>query len=186
MADTGFVYPTDHSSTIAYDNWTNPGNALADGGGVAETVYNQLQNWHDFGDPVPAGATIDGIIVRTEGASPIAGAGSVGWELNDTGASVIDTTTGDNYSYSGIGFEVEDFGSSTDLWGRSWTSTQANNITIIGKGLNKRNQTSIDYVQIRIYYTAGGYGHDVNGVDSGDISKVVGVATADIDKVIGT
>ena len=130
-------------------------------------------------------STINGIIIRTEGASPPVGAGSVGWELNDTGASVIDTTTGDNYAYSSVGFEVKDFGGSTDLWGRSWDSTQANNITIIGKGLNKRNQTSIDYVQIRIYYTPAGYGHDVIGVDSGDISKVVGVATADIDTVIG-
>ena len=30
-----------------------------------------------------------------------------------------------------------------------------------------------------------GYGNDVIGVSSGDISKVIGVAIADIDKVIG-
>ena len=34
-------------------------------------------------------------------------------------------------------------------------------------------------------YTPGGYGHDVLGVDSGNISKVIGVATADIDEVMG-
>ena len=36
-----------------------------------------------------------------------------------------------------------------------------------------------------IEYTPGGYGHDVIGVDSGNISKVIGVATADIDEVMG-
>ena len=37
----------------------------------------------------------------------------------------------------------------------------------------------------KIDYTPGGYGHNVSGVDSGDIDEVIGVATADIDKVIG-
>ena len=39
----------------------------------------------------------------------------------------------------------------------------------------------------KIDYTAGaaGYGHNVIGVSSGNISKVIGIATADIDKVIG-
>ena len=39
----------------------------------------------------------------------------------------------------------------------------------------------------KIDYTAGtaGYGHDVIGVTSTNISTVIGVATADIDKVIG-
>jgi hypothetical protein len=35
------------------------------------------------------------------------------------------------------------------------------------------------------YTEETGYGNDVIGVDSGDISKVIGVATADINKVIG-
>ena len=35
------------------------------------------------------------------------------------------------------------------------------------------------------YTVATGYGNDVIGVDSGDISKVIGVATADIEKIIG-
>ena len=37
----------------------------------------------------------------------------------------------------------------------------------------------------KIDYTPAGYGHDVLGVDSGDIDTVIGVATADIDTVIG-
>ena len=36
-----------------------------------------------------------------------------------------------------------------------------------------------------IDYTPGGYGHDVIGVDSGDIDTVIGVETGDIDTVIG-
>ena len=42
-------------------------------------------------------------------------------------------------------------------------------------------------VTITLDYTVGstGYGNDINGVSSANISKVIGVATADIDKIIG-
>lgn len=46
-------------------------------------------------------------------------------------------------------------------------------------GTSKATYLEIDGI------SAGGYGEDVIGVSSGDISKVIGVATADIDKVIG-
>jgi len=52
-----------------------------------------------------------------------------------------------------------------------------------------RGRGNIVYVSnlwLIINYTeAAGYGNDVNGVDSGDIGKIWGVATADISKVNG-
>jgi hypothetical protein len=38
---------------------------------------------------------------------------------------------------------------------------------------------------VTVDYTVAGYGHEVNNVASGSITKVKGVATASIAKVIG-
>ena len=49
------------------------------------------------------------------------------------------------------------------------------------------NDSFIYYMSLVVDYTAvvSGYGNDVVGIDSGDISTVSGFATADISEVIG-
>ena len=74
-----------------------------------------------------------------------------------------------------------------NIAGNAWSYTDLEKVEM---KLTKIGASSPD-VRITIvnllvsYAVAVGYGHDVLGVDSGDISKVVGVATANISKVSG-
>jgi hypothetical protein len=62
-----------------------------------------------------------------------------------------------------------------------------NSVTINGRLSYASTQTRIHEISLVVDYTAeaSGYGNDVVGIDSGDISTVSGFATADISEVIG-
>ena len=57
--------------------------------------------------------------------------------------------------------------------------------TINGRLSWESNDTRIHEISLVVDYVSAGYGNDVIGIDSGDISTVSGIATADISKVNG-
>jgi hypothetical protein len=65
----------------------------------------------------------------------------------------------------------------------AWTYSDLENLSL--KMIkNGTNQVRMSYLALEVTYVeAAGYGNDVIGIDSGDISKINGIATADIDKV---
>ena len=71
----------------------------------------------------------------------------------------------------------------------AWTLSEINSFRAgvqsdIGRGRGKK--LFIEAIWVIVTYTLPtGYSNDVNGVDSGDIGKIWGVATADISKVNG-
>jgi hypothetical protein len=71
----------------------------------------------------------------------------------------------------------------------AWTTSEVGDFragvrTDIGRGRGKK--LFIEAIWVIVTYTLPtGYSNDVNGVDSGDIGKIWGVATADISKVNG-
>ena len=71
----------------------------------------------------------------------------------------------------------------------AWTSSDIGAIIAGFININPRGAGNITYVAttwiIVTYTTVAGYGNDVIGVASSDISKVNGIATADISKVNG-
>ena len=84
-------------------------------------------------------------------------------------------------TYSGAAVTTSD-GSS------AWTYADLENLQVkIDKILNTfpRTEVRVSYLYAEVTYVeVTGYGHDVLGVDSGDIGEVNGVATANIGKVI--
>ena len=60
-----------------------------------------------------------------------------------------------------------------------------NSATIHGRLSWASATTKMYEISLVVDYTSAGYGNDVVGIDSGDISTVSGFATADISEVIG-
>lgn len=84
------------------------------------------------------------------------------------------------------------YGSSSDMWGTSYTATDIKDSSFgvdlsVHRNPGGGSSVNVYWVKITIYYTpaASGYGNDVFGVSSASISKVFGVETANIDKVFG-
>ena len=96
---------------------------------------------------------------------------------------------GDN-SYNTVSSDIETYaivplgiGSSTP-W--SYSLLEALNCKLESAGTYAfRKVILISYVYALVTYVEAGYGNDVMGVDSGDISKINGIATANIAKVNG-
>ena len=68
----------------------------------------------------------------------------------------------------------------------AWTYSDLENLSM-RMTKNGTEGVRVSYLALEVTYTeaAAGYGNDVIGIDSGDISKINGIATADISKVNG-
>ena len=86
-------------------------------------------------------------------------------------------------SYANYAGDVET-GNGTGVW--TYANLEALEIKL-DKIFNtaSRKEVRVSYLSAEVTYTPAGYGHDVIGVDSGDISTVNGIATANISKVNG-
>lgn len=164
MADTGFVLVTSGSNNSSAGTvaWTNPGNVTADDAARATSAMDKSTTQYLFaqniGSVVPAGATIDGIIVRLQ-KSQNAGA----WNVTDllvnllkagavVGSNLADTVTAWPSSDSDV-----DYGGAANLWGTTWTAADVNGS---GFGVCVRAQcpggvrtAQVDAVWIKVFYT---------------------------------
>ena len=162
---------------VAGTAWTTPSNAgasddayavwTADYGGGATTDRLKATN---FGFSIPAGATINGIVVEVEGkhsgltnpsinlinllkAGSVEGGTKNGW-------SKLFTTSDVYYS----------FGGAADVWSGTWTASDINNsgfgvyFNCYGEG---NGSVSIDHVRMTVYYTP------FSMIDAGDEVPVV-------------
>ena len=169
-------------SAVGSVSWSNPDNAKVSddtrainqlGSAVGkESHYLKATN---FGFSIPVGATINGIVVEIErswqngssafgeindGGSASGGAGGLrivkGGSISSTDRSVgaVWTNTTDAYS---------SYGSSSDLWGETWTAEDINASTfgfvISVMGFNGPSgtdpQAKVDHIRITVYYTVG-------------------------------
>jgi len=163
MATQGPLSPAttvDDSSTGTVA-WTNPNNSqvsdnvyttfTASGGSQQQSHYLKATN---FGFAIPTGATINGILAEIEmnissGTDWLATVRSVkGGVIGGVDRSDINKiyTTSDSYI---------SYGSSSDLWGQTWTPTDinANDFGIALNNYLTNLTTSIDHIRITVYYT---------------------------------
>ena len=138
-------------------------NALADDGAVARIRDGQSCILSDFNSlSFPAGATIDGIIVRIEGyALQTDHCGNAGAWIhlsNDGGTSwsvAKCVTDGDSWNQYAGGVNLESAGAEDNLWGESWNTTTASDIQVkLEWSTNNASAVYIDYVSVHVYYTA--------------------------------
>lgn len=154
-------------STVGTEAWSNPSNATASDDSDAICVVGQgtgqigeYLKCTNFGFSIPAGATIDGITVDVELRSS-----QVNRVVDNAVRIVKGGTIGSTDRSSGTNWPTTEttrsYGSTSDLWGESWTVADINASTFgfaispSSTGAGSRN-AEIDHVQITIEYTAGG------------------------------
>ena len=162
MPDTGYIVTnqvTDGGGgTSVFAGWTTDDDTLTRirDGQTGTATFSGLS--------VPAGATINGIEVEMD-VSTLNGAeaGNTGdWIKVNNGSSnstAKSTTAGSSWvTFDGLsgssGTRIA--GGSSDLWGLSWDSTTANNITVIlGWGTLNGDAYYLDFLRVKIHYTGG-------------------------------
>ncbi len=158
-ADTGDTICTTGASSV----WANPTNITAN-----NNTYSTNANADEalligsvYGFTIPGDATIDSITMTIE--SRHSGGGPAGEGQGYYGPSKNGTSfAGDSALYQGVNnsnvTHVDD-GGLGNLWGTTWTVTEANAIqTLVHKNGTGTRTHQIDYHQIKISYTEAGGG----------------------------
>ncbi len=154
-----------NNTSIGNVSWISPGNAVSsnDVRATAGIVSGDPSNYllaTAFGFSIPAGATIDGIIVEWEKRNIDVGINDIadnairivkGGTIGTTDKSSLDNWT--------VADAYKSYGSSSDLWGLSWTVAEIN-ATGFGAALSAQSlgaltaDAEVDHVRITVYYTA--------------------------------
>lgn len=170
MASQGPNFPSANNvSTGTGNTWTNPGNGYTSDNTYTTCFVSGAGNtknliYSGFGFSIPAGATIDGIVVEFERKTSTAST-FIDGDINliKTGTTFVGTDQSAGATWSTTESYVT-FGSSSNLWGTTWTDTEIN-ASSFGVGHraiqnNSKNSAtaSIDHVRITVHYTGGGGG----------------------------
>lgn len=163
-------YPTAAVSTLEApyddDTWANPTNVYTDNAVYSSITaatfdspdYSYVLKSTIFGFAIPTGATIDGIVVEIERYNDATELGQDAVvQLTKTG-----TRVGTN-KYAAGTWEttptIKSYGSSTDLWGTTWTVAEINASTFglhfVAQANTANADIYVDFIRITVYYTAG-------------------------------
>lgn len=163
MASQGPLSPGTCTNGV---RWTNASNmAVSDNtySGVSFTANNQIaQSFaQNYGFSIPTGSTINGITVSVERRS-LDGGGttkdSIVSLLKADGSIGTGNKADTSTFWSGSKVTVT-YGSSSDLWGDTWTAEDINDADfgVFFRLLSnfQFSNPGIDYISITVYYTAG-------------------------------
>lgn len=145
-------------------SWTNPSNAASSNNVKATATLNPSQQTNylqatNFGFSIPSGATIDGIVVEIECSASFFGPKDIVVKLVKGGTISGTNTVNTNY-WSDSSDMYLSHGSSSNLWGLSWTDSDINSssfgvaISAINASVKFSSQATIDHIRITVYYTA--------------------------------
>jgi hypothetical protein len=139
------------------DNLSASDNQYTDFGNLTSNgSYTDYLVVSDFGFLVPAGATVTGIVAEVERSDP--NGKTADYSVRIVKAGVIGTTersTGTAYPTTDA---YKAYGSSTDLWGQSWSYTDINNTGFgiaIAAQRNASGSTTagrVDHIRVTVYY----------------------------------
>lgn len=137
---------------------------------VTYSTVNQQSDFLDvtgFGFAVPTSATIVGIVAEIERSQSISGL------VKDVTVQALKagSATGDNRADTTTTWPTTDtiksYGSSTDMWGTSWTPAEINasnfGLTLKVEGGGGADTARVDHVRMTVYYTPAG-GSELNNV----------------------
>lgn len=198
MPSTGFTLAGTGANLtgVGTEAWANPGNVTADDGSVANAnaaSADEQTNYlvgSNFGFSIPAGATIDGIEARYQmhdaAGFPSATISEVRLGKDNTtpsddleAGSTALTSTPTNYTY----------GSSSSLWGLSWTPGEVNASTFqariscnAGNFFGSPGDAQCDAIWVNVHYTLNNWANKAIGVSAP--AAVMGVLGVAIDAVM--
>ena len=166
MSSQGPNSPTTTDATTGAGSvtWPNSGNVIASDRSYATAAFSGFSatkalHAAGYGFSIPAGATIDGIVLEIErkasGANEARDNGGGVDLLNSSSTEVGDKgDTGTNYPTSDA---YATYGSSADLWGVSWAASDINSANFGGSlgctNLVSTTTVSVDHMRIIVYYT---------------------------------
>lgn len=175
MADTGIKYPgavAQGSNRAGYDlTWTNPSNIQAADASNAfftidsegNTASNALRAT-SLSMGVTAGSTINGIVVEIHRKGEVSASGYDAYlHLMKDGSSLVGSNKGDPAGNGGGGkwptsLTTATYGSSSDLWGTTWTAAEVNaagfGVSLEASALHTGQSLSVDFIRVTVYYTA--------------------------------
>ncbi len=117
----------------------------------------------NFGFAVPNGAVINGIIVEIKRRS---GDGGTTDYIVDTNVKIVKsngaigaTNKADTITHWPTTFTYKTYGSSSDLWGESWASSDINNsnfgvvLSVANPAFDYGTSPNVDHIRITVYYT---------------------------------
>jgi hypothetical protein len=160
--ENDFNWPTANSGS-----WTNAANAYDQVDGTYTTTNTSTTNdFSAFANGVPSSDAIGGIAVKLE-ISGTTAAGDIGVELSWNGGSNY-TTSGKTTGTLTTTDSVVVLGSSSDLWGRSWSPAELSdeNFRVHLTGNPSSNEIRVDGIQVKVYHQATG-GNQGGGSGSG-------------------
>jgi hypothetical protein len=146
------------SADVGTVSWSNPDNAKVSDNTYAVNVLSYNLSHYlkatNFGFSIPSWATIDGIKVEVEGKVNTVGNKVISCKLQKNNSGVGSIKINSNISTEDA---YHDFGSSSDMWGESWSPSDINNS---GFGVSYLFNSStfgvivyIDHIRITVYYT---------------------------------
>lgn len=165
MASQGPNSPAASANNLSFGSvpWADNENVVAEDGAVASATVDMGMPSNylaatEFGFTIPAGATIDGILVevkrRSDGLS----------DLRDArvrlikGGTIQSTDKASASSWPGS-LTYASYGGSADLWGNTWTAADIN-ATDFGvafaaelNGFVPPGGAEVDHIRITLYYT---------------------------------
>ncbi len=162
MSSTGNVFPGTGESVdrSALTAWTNPGNIVSDNAtdATCNATGSDYLVARNFGFTIPAGATISGVLVRVEASEHSTGTEPLLAQLQDDAAALVGSSksTSNEGSISGTTKSVYTYGSTSDVWGATLTSTIVNDPDFgVRLWFTTAHDIRIDYVTVAIEYVAG-------------------------------
>jgi len=147
--------------------WTNPGNITANDTSRATLNAAQSDSYYlkgtDFGFSIPSGATIDGIILEIDKFATYASSiKDVRVRIVKSDGTIGTTDKADTSTFWPTSEAAKTYGSSSDLWGETWTYSDINDVDF-GAVLSADCPfcefgpvpASVDNFRITVYYTLG-------------------------------
>ena len=167
MASQGPNFPTSaaNNTFLGSVGWVNVTNIETDDNNSATAVLTLMGDVTNFalgsafGFSIPAGATINGILLEVKRAAGLISnidTSTNGAALTkDGGSNFISKNPSDSWPTV---LTYQSYGSSSDLWGTTWTPAQINS-NLFGAGISATNNggvldtASVDAIRVTVFYT---------------------------------
>ena len=153
-------------TTVGTQIWVTPSDAVSSNDAYAGVTVEDTQISHylkatNFGFAIPTGATINGIQVSVERKMGVSIGGDVeDYQVRIVKGGVIGTTEKATAGLWPTTDTVKIYGSSSDLWGETWTvdDINASNFGFViscyeSEGKGNAEAAYVDHIQITVYYT---------------------------------
>ena len=157
--NTGALYPSAYTELVSTHKWYNPSGAYALGGGYATSssgyFLDAIGAWHGLNlmAGIPVGEPINGIKVEVYSKTPSEYRRKIYIDVSWDGG-VTWTSTGYYVTTGMFGYQWDEVGGATSLWGWLWTRAEFADaffrVRLHAENLGK--EINVDTLRVTVYY----------------------------------